>query len=302
MTWQSRGTQPGSYDRISNAMHHWRTMRADTDLAFTATAPSPSEVGMDDMSRRTPECAPREEAKPAAAEPAPFPGIEFDGAPNFYEILQISARADLDTIHRVYRILAARFHPDNPVSGDHERFVQLGKAYEVLSRPDRRAQYDAALQARHTRPMPIFEEPRFVDGLEAEMNRRFGILVLLYQQRRMNECNPGISTLGLERRMALPREHLEFTLWYLRNKGYVQIVEDNSDYAITASGVDHVEANSSRIRIVRELLIAARSAPAAETARPARTRKRRTRSDRTQRSRRAVPPGSEPRAVADCNV
>ena len=37
---------------------------------------------------------------------------------DYYEFLQISPNADQDTIHRVYRFLAARFHPDNPDSGD----------------------------------------------------------------------------------------------------------------------------------------------------------------------------------------
>ena len=36
---------------------------------------------------------------------------------NYYEILQISRNADQETIHRVFRIMAGRFHPDNPKSG-----------------------------------------------------------------------------------------------------------------------------------------------------------------------------------------
>ena len=42
--------------------------------------------------------------------------------PDYYEFLQISKNAEPDTIHRVYRFLAARFHPDNPESGDEEKF------------------------------------------------------------------------------------------------------------------------------------------------------------------------------------
>ena len=38
-----------------------------------------------------------------------------------YDLLQISSQANSDTIHRVYRFLASRFHPDNPESGDAER-------------------------------------------------------------------------------------------------------------------------------------------------------------------------------------
>src|SRR5579862_9473340 len=59
-----------------------------------------------------------------------------------YETLQISANADPDTIHRVYRLLAQRFHPDNQETGNAERFRALTDAYQVLSDPERRAQYD----------------------------------------------------------------------------------------------------------------------------------------------------------------
>ena len=35
-------------------------------------------------------------------------------AVDYYEVLQVSQNAEPETIHRVYRIMAARFHPDNP--------------------------------------------------------------------------------------------------------------------------------------------------------------------------------------------
>ena len=63
-----------------------------------------------------------------------------------YETLQISANAEPETIHRVYRLLAQRFHPDNAETGNADRFRQLAEAYEVLSDPERRAQYDVVHQ------------------------------------------------------------------------------------------------------------------------------------------------------------
>ena len=60
-----------------------------------------------------------------------------------YEILQISRNADVETIHRVFRIMAARFHPDNPRTGDTETFIHLKHAYQVLSDPEQRARYDS---------------------------------------------------------------------------------------------------------------------------------------------------------------
>jgi hypothetical protein len=105
------------------------------------------------------------------------------------------------------------------------------------------------------RPLPQFEERQFVYGIEGEVNRRLGVLSLLYKRRRMSEGASGMSVLDMENRMSFPREYLNFTLWYLRSKNYV-VLQENSDYALTAEGVDYVEANSSTNRVIRQLLTA----------------------------------------------
>ena len=48
-----------------------------------------------------------------------------------YEVLQVSPRADRETIQRVFRYLAKRYHPDNRDSGDPDRFKQLLEAGEA---------------------------------------------------------------------------------------------------------------------------------------------------------------------------
>jgi curved DNA-binding protein CbpA len=179
--------------------------------------------------------------------------VPDDDAVDHYEVLQISPNAESDTIHRVYRIMAARFHPDNPETGDAERFVRLTRAYQTLSDPERRAEYDALGRIRVTEPLPIFELKEFVDGVEGEVNRRLGVLSLLYNKRRINLDYPGVSLLDLERRMSFPREYLSFTMWYLQSKGYVRM-EENSDFSLTSAGADYVEANSAVGTIVNKLL------------------------------------------------
>ena len=47
---------------------------------------------------------------------------------NYYDLLQINPRAEIETIDRVYRMLAARYHPDNQQTGDAERFRVLTEA------------------------------------------------------------------------------------------------------------------------------------------------------------------------------
>ncbi|HLK65935.1 MAG TPA: J domain-containing protein [Bryobacteraceae bacterium] len=176
-----------------------------------------------------------------------------DSDVDYYDVLQISIKADLETVHRVFRIMAARFHPDNPETGDPEEFLRLKRAYDVLSDPVRRMEYDALRESRQTEPLPIFELKDFVTGVEAESNRRLGVLSLLYNQRRTDPDHPAISLLNLESWMGFPREYLTFTMWYLRAKEYVSMA-DNSDYVLTASGVDHVESNAAQSEIVAKLL------------------------------------------------
>jgi hypothetical protein len=172
---------------------------------------------------------------------------------DYYAFLQVGPKAEWSTIHRIYRIMASRFHPDNPETGDPEKFLILQAAYQTLSDPKRRADYDASLQLRDIGTLPIFELSEFVNGIEGEVNRRLGILSLLYNQRRTCPQSPGISIFDLEKRMGMPREYLEFTTWYLKNKQYVHY-GDNSELVLTVNGVDFVETNCSKDSIMQRLL------------------------------------------------
>jgi len=171
---------------------------------------------------------------------------------DYYEFLQISPKAEPDTIQRVYRFLAARFHPDNPETGDPQKFVQLTEAFSVLSDPQRRAEYDALLGARNGHEA-AFQSVDFMDGVEGELNRRLAVLSVLYRRCRTDVENPKVSLAEMEAIMGFPREYLDFTTWYLRNKKYITR-EDNSDFALTIHGVDFVEANYSHLPILRNLL------------------------------------------------
>ena len=173
--------------------------------------------------------------------------------PDYYAFLQISANAEPETIHRVYRFLAARFHPDNPETGDDEKFFFLTQAYAVLSSPERRAEYDAMRKKETVAPEPLSSTIDFMDNAKGELNRRLAVLSVLYFQRRANPYSPEVSFLEIEKRLGFPREYLEFTAWYLRSKGYVTR-SDNSDFTLTAEGVDFVETQRTNIPILNKLL------------------------------------------------
>ena len=62
---------------------------------------------------------------------------------DLYGLLGVSRDADADTIKKAYRRLARQLHPDvNPDPEAHSRFQEVGRAYEVLSDPQKRAAYD----------------------------------------------------------------------------------------------------------------------------------------------------------------
>lgn len=195
-------------------------------------------------------------------------------APNYYEFLQISPNAEAETIHRVYKFLAARLHPDNPETGDTDKFYLLKQAYDVLSHPARRAKYDASYEKEAPEPDPLSNSIDFMDQLDGELNRRLGVLALLYIQRRTNSVHPEVSLAEIELRMGFPRDYLEFTMWYLQKKTYI-MGADNARYALTAEGVDFVESQRANIPVLHNLLTSgAQSATSPEAAGDASSRPR----------------------------
>jgi len=176
------------------------------------------------------------------AEPAP----EAEPARvDYYEILQVNPKASAETIHRVYRMLAQQFHPDNQETGDEKLFRQIVEAYRVLSDPEQRAAYDLRHASMLHARWRVFQSPASALGPEGEKRKRHGVLRALYAKRQQDPHAPGVTIFELESLLGIPRDHLEFTLWYLKERGLLTR-GDNNRFQITAAGVDYAEALEER--------------------------------------------------------
>ncbi|MCK7504163.1 MAG: J domain-containing protein [Desulfobacterales bacterium] len=164
-----------------------------------------------------------------------------DHLPDYYEDLKISPNADPETIDRVFRLLAKRYHPDNKVTGDADAFNRISTAYKVLADIEKRASYDAHYacgegdkSGKHMKPPRLQEAPNMMRRL------RKRILSILYVERRNDAAGSGVGLWRIEQLIGLPEKTWNFMCGIMKEKGWIQRT-DTGAYAITAAGVDAVE-------------------------------------------------------------
>jgi curved DNA-binding protein CbpA len=162
-----------------------------------------------------------------------------------YEVLEISPNANSGTIERMFRYLAQRYHPDNRESGDRIRFDAVLEAHNILRDPIKRAQYDIAHKNQTNLRVKLIAEVSGTLSIEQGVDVQNKLLSLLYVRCRQNVREPGIGDIELERLCGCPAEHLEFHLWYLKEKGWIRRTE-NGTFAITVDGVDRANSESGR--------------------------------------------------------
>ena len=155
---------------------------------------------------------------------------------DYYEVLEVSRNANMETVERVFRYMARKFHPD--VSSDNEtRFKQLVEAFEVLRDPTSRAEYDKEWEQDKTVSKELIDGANSASDDIAERER---ILSVFYAQRRRDMKNPGVSMGKIAELTNCPESVLEFHFWYLKSKGWVERLE-SGQFAITYEGVDRIE-------------------------------------------------------------
>lgn len=169
-----------------------------------------------------------------------------------YEVLQVSPNAQPDTIQRVYRMLAQMYHPDNKDTGDLEAFEPVLEAHRVLTDPERRAAYDVEHRATASLQWKIFDQSQSVQGVDGERLKRLGVLSLLYNKRLHEPEKPVLTLIDFEQLLGCPREHLELSLWYLRESGRIQR-GDSGRYTLTFKGLEFLEENMGKPGVAGEL-------------------------------------------------
>jgi curved DNA-binding protein CbpA len=169
--------------------------------------------------------------------------VPSNQAVDYYEILQISPNAEPETIHRVFRLLAQRYHPDNAETGKEAKFRALNDAYRVLSDPEQRARYDVVHTGLSNERWRLAASGAQADNnFDSERHVRLTVLEVLYTRRRLEIDSPGLSPLDLEQLIGRAREHLEFTIWFLVQKKFVTR-SDGAMLQITVEGVEYLENN-----------------------------------------------------------
>lgn len=181
---------------------------------------------------------------------------------NYYELLQVNREAHATIIRYAYRFLAAMYHPDNAETGDADKFRIVTEAWRTLSDEGKRAAYDMSLgsqeamsggggQAQQRKPRPGLPKLQKTGVSWNEVELRLGILQILLDQRKKRPKTGGASAKMIMDVLDLrDMEEVEFALWYLREKGFIEMGERL--FMITAVGVDYIVDSLSKTTSLSE--------------------------------------------------
>ncbi len=99
---------------------------------------------------------------------------------NYYAILGVPIDADADTLKRAYRQLARHYHPDLAGPDGAIQMKRINRAYDVLSDPEKRLNYDTIIggvidlrNGAMTRPRPVQRRVNLADDIEFSGLSRF---------------------------------------------------------------------------------------------------------------------------------
>lgn len=171
---------------------------------------------------------------------------------DYYAVLEVSPHANPDTIERVFRHLARRYHPDNPATADRDRFELVLEAYQTLRDATKRVEYDVDHKQNASSRTQLAEEAVDVDALDRDVELQTKLLSLFYVKCRKSVREPGIGDAELASLLDCPMELLEFHLWYMKEKRWIARRDDGL-LAITIDGIDRANSED-HLRAARKML------------------------------------------------
>lgn len=111
---------------------------------------------------------------------------------NYYDILQINKNASPEIIEKAYKVLAKKYHPDLQAKENkkqaEERLKEINEAYEILSNPEKKQNYDDLLLSQEQKVEPNLEELLLKkQQLEQELLQKQRLEQQLEQEKHMQE-------------------------------------------------------------------------------------------------------------------
>ena len=92
---------------------------------------------------------------------------------NYYEVLEISRYANQQEIKSAFRRLARRYHPDRNSTVSDDIMKNINIAFEILSDPGKRQQYDETLGGEHPRKLDRSDQNR--EGNSTSNQNNWGV-------------------------------------------------------------------------------------------------------------------------------
>lgn len=158
-----------------------------------------------------------------------------------YEVLGVEHRASSDAIKTSYARLSETFHPRNGFAPDEEKYEAVQLAFEVLSDPELRREFDK-LKGIGGEEKPKFSGLPFFEAYGRDINLRVALLCVLYDRRRSKPFTPALSMRHIEAIVSATSEEINFALWYLKTRELVS-QNDKSSLQISTEGMDYLKNN-----------------------------------------------------------
>ena len=184
-----------------------------------------------------------------------------------YALLGVDPRCAPEAIQIAYDRMAQKYNPENAQTGDQDKFEAVKLAYEVLSDPMLRGEFDKVKGVEQDESNLLFSGYEFFEALGRQTGLRAALLCILYDRRRKKPLKPALSIRQVESVLTTTNDELVFSLFYLKQRGLVQS-DDKSNLQITVDGMERLEGDHPAPEDVFPFLKGSALPASAKTAHP----------------------------------